>query len=132
MKFMLEGIAPMARLSRILVVEDEVLLLLDLIDNLALRGFDAVPVSTARDAVSLLATDIDALITDIELPGAYDGLQLARLAASQCPGLPIIVVSGGVRPSGDQLPAGAIFIPKPYRITDILAALERRGNAVAA
>lgn len=129
---MLEGIAPMARLSRILVVEDEVLLLLDLIDNLALRGFDVVPVSTARDAVSLLATEIDALITDIELPGAYDGLQLARLAAGQRPGLPIVVVSGGVRPSEDQLPTGATFFPKPYRITDIVAALERRGNTLAA
>ncbi|MBE7732363.1 response regulator [Devosia faecipullorum] len=122
----------MARLSRILVVEDEVLLLLDLIDNLALRGFDVVPVSTARDAVSLLDTDIDALITDIELPGAYHGLQLARLAADQRPGLPIIVVSGGVRPSEGQLPAGANFFPKPYRITDILAALERRRSALAA
>src|SRR5690606_8711574 len=100
--------SPMPTLSRVLVVEDEIILLLDLVDNLAEHDIEAVPVTTAKGAVSMIDT-IDALITDIELPGGYSGLQLARLAANLRPGLPIVVVSGGVRPSQDDLPAGAVF-----------------------
>lgn len=122
----------MSDLSRILVAEDEILLLLSLVDGLAEHGHEAVPVTSARAAVSLLDTDIDALVTDIELPGNYSGLQLARLTARLRPGLPIVVVSGGVRPKSDELPPGAIFLPKPYRIEDIMAALERQRTARAA
>ena len=58
----------MTTLSRVLVVEDEVITLLALIDDLASRQIEAVPVTSARGAVSLL-DGIDALVTDIELPG---------------------------------------------------------------
>lgn len=113
----------MTALSRVLVVEDEVITLLALVDDLADRQIEAVPVTSARGAVSLL-DGVDALVTDIELPGGYNGLQLARLAARLRPGLPIVVVSGGVNPSPDELPQGAIFVPKPYGIDNIIAALD--------
>lgn len=122
----------MSKLSRILAVEDQVLLLLDLVDNLADHGMEAIPVTSARGAVSLLDTEIDALVTDIELPGNYDGLQLARLAARMRPGMPIVVVSGGVTPSASDLPQGAVFIPKPYSIDHVIAALESQIIAHAA
>jgi len=122
----------MSSLSRILVVEDEILLLLDLVDGLADHGIEAVPVTSARGAASLLDSDIGALVTDIELPGGRDGLQLAHMAARRRPGLPVVVVSGGVRPTPQQMPPGAAFLPKPYRLTDILAALERQIPARAA
>lgn len=122
----------MADLSRVLVVEDEIILLLDLVDNLADFGLEAVPVTSARGAVALIDTRIDALITDIELPGGYSGLQLARLANKIRPGLPIVVVSGGVRPAANELPPNAVFLPKPYRMDDILSALTRQYRACAA
>lgn len=116
----------MSGISRVLVVEDQPLLLLDLIDNLADFGLEALPASTARTGARLLESGIDALVTDIELGEGPDGLALARLAARARPGLPIVVVSGGVRPEPGQLPPGAAFLPKPYRIADILAALDRQ------
>jgi DNA-binding NtrC family response regulator len=121
----------MSQLSRILAVEDQILLLLDLVDNLADYGIEAVPVTSARGAVSLL-DGVDALITDIELPGGYNGLQLARLAARLRPGMPIVVVSGGVTPEPSDLPAGALFFPKPYRVEDLVAALKRQAIPQAA
>ncbi|MFN3938887.1 MAG: hypothetical protein ACK4KW_15090, partial [Gemmobacter sp.] len=75
---------------------------------------------------------IDALITDIELGNGPTGLTLARLAASRHPGLPIVVVSGGVTPKPGDMPAGAVFVPKPYCLEDILSALERHSVARAA
>lgn len=118
--------------QRVLVVEDEVILLLDLVDNLADYGYEPLPVTTAKAAAGLLGDNICALVTDIELPGGYDGLQLARIAARNRPHMPIVVVSAGVRPSADELPAGAVFLAKPYRVEDIVAALESQRIARAA
>jgi DNA-binding NtrC family response regulator len=117
----------MAYPSRIMIVEDNVLLLLDLADSLADRGMEALAFTTADAAAAALDTgDIDALITDIELPGALDGLQLARLCAMRRPGLPIVVVSGGVRPTVAELPPGAVFMQKPYHVDQVLKAVEPR------
>jgi DNA-binding NtrC family response regulator len=122
----------MSVLSRILVVEDQPLLLLDLVDQLAEHGLGVLPAGSARTAARLLDANIDALVTDIELGDGPDGLALARLAASGNPGLPIVVVSGGVRPAASDLPTGAVFIPKPYTIDAILDALGRQSFSNAA
>lgn len=122
----------MSKLKTILVVEDQPLLLLDLIDQLAEFGLHSVPASSARTAANLLNDSIDALVTDIELGTGPDGLTLAHLAAQARPDLPIVVVSGGVRPTDSQLPQGARFIRKPYRIADIVSAIEDQRPARAA
>jgi DNA-binding NtrC family response regulator len=122
----------MPTLSKILVVEDQPLLLLDLIDQLADFGLEALPASSARTAARLLNAGIDALVTDIELGDGPDGLCLARLVAAARPGLPIVVVSGGVKPAMSDLPPGAVFIPKPYRVSDIVTAIDRQAIARAA
>jgi DNA-binding NtrC family response regulator len=115
----------MHAMRRVLVVDDEIILLLDLVDQLSEAGFEAKPVTTAKGAVSLLDS-VDALVTDIDLPGNYSGIQLARLAARLRPGLPIVIVSGGSRPSPQDLPEGALFLPKPYRTDAIIAALDNK------
>lgn len=117
---------------RVIVVDDEIILLLDLTDQLTEAGYHAQPVTTARGALSLIDSDTEALVTDIELPGNYSGLQLAKLAAKMQPGLPIVVVSGGVKPTASELPSGAVFIQKPYRVEAVLAAISRQRNIRAA
>jgi DNA-binding NtrC family response regulator len=117
----------MDAIRRVMVVEDEVMLLLDLVDNLADFGIDSLPLSMADGAArTLCAAGVDALITDIELPGKNSGLDLAWRCAQLRPDMPIVVVSGGVRPTRAQLPPNAVFIPKPYGIQQILAGLDRR------
>jgi DNA-binding NtrC family response regulator len=117
---------------RVIVVDDEIILLLDLTDQLNEAGYSAQPVTTARGALSLIDHSTEALVTDIELPGNYSGLKLAKLAAKLHPGLPIVVVSGGVTPAADELPPGAVFIPKPYRVEAVLSAISRQRSARAA
>lgn len=122
----------MPNLSKILVVEDNPLLLLDLCDQLIDLGFDPISATSAGTGARLVDGSITALITDIELGTGPDGLALARLAAQARPGLPIVVVSGGVRPIPAELPQGAVFIPKPYSIDAIIAALESQCFSAAA
>lgn len=122
----------MSHISKILVVEDNPLLLLDLCDQLNELGYATVPATSAGAGVHSLDETVDALITDIELGAGPDGLALARLAASTFPNLPIIVVSGGVRPTSADLPAGALFFPKPYRVETLLDALTSPSHVRAA
>lgn len=115
----------MAYPSRIVIVEDNVLLLLELADSLAARGMEPLAFTTADSAAAAIETlDADALITDMELPGTMSGLDLARECARHRPGTPIVIVSGGVRPPASEIPPGAVFVPKPYRMERVLKVLE--------
>lgn len=117
----------MDTIRRVMVVEDEVMLLLDLVDNLADFGIESIALGRADGAArTLCSSSVDALITDIELPGTSSGLDLAWRCAQLKPDLPIVVVSGGIRPSPSQLPPNAVFVPKPYGIAQILAGLDRQ------
>jgi CheY-like chemotaxis protein len=122
----------MAQLSKILVVEDNPILLLDICEQLEDLGYSTVTATTVATAARLLDKRITALITDIELGPGPDGLALARLAARNFPGLPIVVMSGGVVPGVNDLPPGARFMPKPYRLETIVNVLERHNRAHAA
>jgi DNA-binding NtrC family response regulator len=116
----------MSNVKRVLVVEDEPLLLLELVDALADHGIEAVPFTSCRGAVEAMSDlQVDGLITDIELPGGMSGLELARLFAVARPDLPIVIASGGVVPKTGELPEMAAFVPKPYRFSQLLAGLSR-------
>ena len=121
----------MTRTAKIMVVEDDILILVELVDMLAECGLQALPCSSADSAMALCDT-IDGLVTDIDMPGTRSGLDLAWHVHRTRPGLPIVVVSGGRRPLAVELPPGAIFLPKPYRLADILAGLAQKGPARAA
>ena len=122
----------MDQIKRVMVVEDEVMLLLDLVDNLADFGIETLALGMADGAArTLCKSNIDALITDIELPGTNSGLDLAWRCAQLKPNLPIVVVSGGLRPTRAELPPNAIFVPKPYGIAQILAGIDRQQRHAA-
>ena len=64
---------------RILVVEDELLIAMDIQQRLRARGYEVLdPVPSALDAIQCLSqTEIDLCILDINLQGSLDGVSLA-------------------------------------------------------
>jgi hypothetical protein len=58
------------------------------------------------------------------MPGALSGLDLAGTVAKLDARVARIVVSGGTKPAEDALPAGTIFLSKPYSKADILTGLD--------
>jgi len=64
----------------ILVAEDEILVRLDISDYFRSKGFSVLEVSNAEDAMRILKSgeSISLVFTDIRMPGALDGLDLAR------------------------------------------------------
>ena len=64
----------------ILVVEDDELLRLHAADLLEAQGFAVIKAENADEALKVLEQrkDVRLLFTDIQMPGALDGMDLAR------------------------------------------------------
>jgi CheY-like chemotaxis protein len=116
----------MVRLSPvILIVEDEFLLRQDSAEMIENAGFEVVQAANADEAIAILTAqpNIHVVFTDIQMPGSMDGLKLARFVRNRWPPIKIIATSGLVRVEDDDLPAGSVFLSKPYRSVELVAAL---------
>jgi CheY-like chemotaxis protein len=109
---------------RILLVEDEPLILMDVEIQLQEAGHEVISVSNADSAIGVLVHDtIDVILTDIDMPGSMDGLMLAAAVRNRWPPVRIVVMSGKRRPTRDELPQRARFIEKPLHPPDLLQAV---------
>jgi CheY-like chemotaxis protein len=110
----------------VLLVEDEALVRMMAADVLREEGgFKVVEVVNADEALTVLeaTADVRALVTDVEMPGSLDGFTMARVVKQAWPHIGIVVTSGRMAPGPNDLPSGALFIPKPYRPSDLVAAV---------
>ena len=102
--------------SVILVVDDDALVRVH--SNLALEdaGYEVLEASNAADALVKLEErpDIAALFTDVRMPGALNGIDLASAVHAQRPDIAILVTSGTDNGTTDALPKAAQFVQKPY------------------
>jgi len=117
----------MSRLSPvILIVEDELLIRMDSAEAIENAGFEVIQAGNADDAIAILEarTEIHVVFTDIQMPGSMDGLKLARFVRDRWPPIKIVATSGLVRVGDDDLPAGSVFLPKPYRGAEVVATLK--------
>ena len=109
----------------ILVVEDEELLRSLAVDLVEDAGFVPLAAKNADQAIAILEEhpDISLLFTDIHMPGSMDGLKLAHAARHRWPPIKIIIVSGKVRLSENDMPTNSRFFEKPYRAEHLIAEL---------
>lgn len=109
---------------RILVVEDDFIIRMMLVEVLADDGFAVTEADNGKEALALLKSGIDLVVTDVQLPGPINGHELVALARQTIPNLPAIYTSvrgaGGI-PQGDR----DIAIAKPYQATEIAAAIRQ-------
>ncbi|WP_416355945.1 response regulator [Aureimonas phyllosphaerae] len=117
----------------ILVVEDEPLLLLDAMDMVEDAGFKAYGATSADEAIRLLERhdDIRILFTDVDMPGSMDGLKLAHAVRNRWPPMSIIVASGHVNVSPEELPRDGLFFAKPYPPASLIRTVEAMAQRIA-
>ena len=112
---------------RVLVVEDEPHLREAVSAALTLEGFSVVQAADGDEAAGLIeAPDLfDLLVTDVQMPGALDGLGVAARARARQPDLPIVVATGrhGAQPGVDRLQPRCALVTKPYGLQTILDAI---------
>jgi CheY-like chemotaxis protein len=109
----------------ILVVEDEAIIRMGAVQMLEDAGFAVVEASNAHDAMGVLEnrTDVRAVFTDINMPGTWNGMRLARMVRGRWPPIHLIVTSGLMSPNDDDLPPGGRFIRKPYDPRHVIATI---------
>ena len=100
----------------VLIVEDDSLVRMDTADMMGGLGFSVLEAKDASEAIRLLESrlDITVMFTDVEMPGSMNGLKLARVVHGRWPPIKIIITSGKVKLSEDDLPDGGRFLSKPY------------------
>lgn len=121
----------------VLLVEDEILTRLALAEFLRDCGYDVLEAANAAEGQAVLLSEpaIDVVFSDIQMPGASDGIALAQWVRARFPTLPIILASG----NSDALARATslcenihAFLPKPFThdqaFEQVRGALERRAS----
>src|ERR1700677_507036 len=107
--------------AAVMIVEDEPLIrtgAVYLIEDARIKVYEA---GSADAAIALLELhqEIRLIYPDVDMPGSMDGLKHAHYVRGRWPPVKIIVTSGHIKVTEESLPAGAIFLPKPYDPTEI-------------
>lgn len=108
----------------VLLVEDEVLIRLADGELLREKGYTVLEAASATEAMVLFSSDhpLDAIVTDVRMPGELDGLMLTRIIKEARPSLPVILVSGHYNPAEGHL--ADRFLRKPYPPEVLIDTLE--------
>ena len=91
-------------------------------------GYDVVTASDAAGAIDVLTNrpGIDAVLSDVMMPGGVNGIELAHRIHELYPAIKIVLVSGHpltvLRQQHRDLDHFT-FIPKPYRLAEVARAL---------
>src|SRR5262245_18575811 len=109
------------RQPAVLVVEDEILIRSAVAEFLRSAGYKVIEAANADEAVAVCAsgTPIHLVFSDINMPGALDGIGLARWIADHRRSVPIILTSA-VGHAQRAREIGAIFLLKPYRLAEVV------------
>lgn len=110
----------------VLVVEDEAFIRMEAADVLSDAGCNSLEAGDAEEALRVLDEhpEVRLLFTDINMPGAMDGLGLAKRVVKTSPDVALIVTSGKRRIADADLPDHGVFLPKPYCRSALVEAVQ--------
>lgn len=110
-------------MSKILIVEDEVIIRTALRKLLTRNKHDVKEASSVSEATKLNLDTFDLIISDLRLPGA-PGTDLIRLAGD----IPVLIMTSyaSLRSAVDSMRMGAVdYIAKPFDHDEMVAAVKR-------
>lgn len=108
---------------RILAVDDDALILINLVDMLEDLGHTVVAATSARQALDHLATSsFDVLMTDHAMP-QMTGAQLIRAVRASYPGVAVLLATGYAALPPDE-EGDFPLLAKPYSLADLELALQ--------
>jgi DNA-binding NtrC family response regulator len=113
---------------KILVVDDDVIVIKSCRRILEAEGFEVSSVPGADQALEAIRTsDFDLFLIDVKMP-KRDGMYLMREIKNNWPEIPTIVMSGYPTPEtiAEMLRLGATrFIPKPFRPDELIKSIRQ-------
>lgn len=119
----------------VLLAEDEILIRLDVAEELRRADWKVIEVASADDAIDILKSPVivDLLVTDVNMPGKANGLDLARFVRRERANIKVVIMSGHFLPAAEpgQESLCDLFISKPFlhsQLVDQLMPLLRSGE----
>jgi two-component system, response regulator PdtaR len=107
----------------VLVVEDEALVRDCTVAQLEDAGFSVIEAGGAEEAMREFEdhAQVTTVFSDINMPGAFDGLSLINRIFRLRPDVRLILTSGRGLPFDADMPLGARFLLKPYHANQLTA-----------
>ena len=118
-------------MPKILIVDDEAQVRFTLAEVLGDAGHVVVAAASGAEALRICDDDVDAVITDLSMPG-MDGLELLAALRQRDAALPVLLLTarGSERIAVQALKAGAYdYLIKPFDIDEIVLAVARAAEA---
>jgi CheY-like chemotaxis protein len=111
----------LGRHAAALIVEDQPFAGMVASDILQETGFQTFHANDASDAMALLRShpEIEVLVTEADLSGSGDGLELTRRVSAERPDVQLVVTCGGRDLPAADMPAGARLLRKPYASAEL-------------
>lgn len=115
-------------MTHVLIVDDDLAICQTLKSHFQKTGFQVSLANTAEDGIAIaLSSNIDAIISDIRLPGK-GGLDLLHDVKAQKPALPVIMITAfhDLEMTVAAMQGGAMdYVPKPIDLAELDTALGR-------
>lgn len=108
----------------VLFVDDDALIREMMVPALSGRGYRVQVAATGDAALAALdaGSAFDVVLSDIVMPGAVDGIELARLVRARHPATAVVLATGY---TGKRIDVGAVrTLAKPYSVDDVVAAID--------
>jgi PAS domain S-box-containing protein len=102
----------------VLIAEDDAMVRKYVTSQVGSLGYQTIAMPDGKSALEFLRgdTEVDLLFTDIAMEGGMDGIELAILARTMKPDLPVLFTSGHAEQHQERLSAiEAMLLRKPYR-----------------
>lgn len=112
--------------ARVLLVEDNRDLSSTIASALEESGCVVTEAASASEAERLVFAEgchFDVVLSDIVMPGARDGIALAKDLRARKPELPVVLMTGYSKEVGDAVATGLEVLSKPCPAEEIMAAL---------
>lgn len=99
---------------KVLLAEDEFMVRFVVAEEMRDLGWEVLEMETADDAIAAIDAGLrfDLLVTDINMPGGADGIDLACITRDLVEDVRIVIMSG--RPQGDLQKYCDIYLQKPF------------------
>ena len=118
-------------MAKILIVDDEAQVRFTLAEVLGEAGHQVIAASGGAEALRLADDELDAVISDLAMPG-MDGLELLAALRQRDASLPVLLLTarGSERVAVQAMKAGAYdYLVKPFDLDEIVHALGRAVEA---
>lgn len=119
--------------ATILVVDDDGMLRDLIVDALDDLGYTVLKAHDGPSALDLLlgSTAIDVVFSDVSMPNGMSGVELAKRARELRPDIRLILASGFGKGQIGDVPTDVVFLPKPYRVRQLLEIIDAQTSGRA-